>query len=141
MRSLGLSLSLCLLPALATVQTTPKAGSAERKAIMDALRLPIEKALKKKVVFRVDHLKTHRGWAFLYGVPLQPNGKKFDYRGTPYAQAQKDGMFDENFCGLLKKEGAKWKVKSWRVGMTDVAWIGWDKQFGAPVSIFPTFGR
>src|SRR5688572_4324590 len=112
--------------------TTPKMGSPERKAIMDALRVPVEKALKKKVVFKADHIKMQKGWAFLYGVPMQPNGKKMDYRGTRWEQAIKDDMFDDNFCGLLKKEGGKWKVKRWIIGMTDVAWIGWDKEYKAP---------
>src|SRR5688572_26570100 len=86
--------------ALAQGATTPKMGSAERKAIMDALRVPIQKKLKKKIVFKVDHIKVQNGWAFLYGVPQQPNGKAMDYKGTQWESAIKDGMFDDNFCGL-----------------------------------------
>src|SRR5687767_9558593 len=82
---------------LAQRAATPKMGSPERKAIMDALRVPIQKKLKKKVVFKVDHIKVQNGWAFLYGVPQQPNGKAMDYKGTVYEQAIKDGMFDDNF--------------------------------------------
>jgi hypothetical protein len=137
---LTFSLSLVAVLAFAQGAVTPKMGSAERKAIMDAMRVPVEKALKKKVVFKVDHIKMQNGWAFLYGVPQQPNGKKMDYRGTQWEQAIKDGMFDDNFCGLLRKQGGKWKVKTWRIGMTDVAWIGWDKEYKAPKGIFPAMG-
>lgn len=137
--TLTLLLGLCAAFVLGQGAATPKKGSPERKAIMDALRVPVEKVLKKKVVFKADHIKTQNGWAFLYGVPMQPNGKKMAYRGTPYEQAEKDGIFDDNFCGLLKKEGGKWKVKRWIIGMTDVAWIGWDKEFKAPKGIFPSF--
>jgi hypothetical protein len=137
---LTLSLSLVAVLAFAQGAVTPKMGTPERKAIMDAMRVPVEKALKKKVVFKVDHIKMQNGWAFLYGVPQQPNGKKMDYRGTQWEQAIKDGMFDDNFCGLLRKESGKWKVKTWRIGMTDVAWIGWDKEYKAPKGIFPAIG-
>ena len=132
----GLLVAPCLL---AQGPTTPKAGSAERKAIMDALRVPIQKTLKKKLVFKVDHLKVQGGWAFLYGVPQQPGGKKMDYKGTRYQDAIDSEIFDDNFCGLLKKQGSKWIVKDWRLGMTDVAWDGWDKHYGAPKGIFPKF--
>src|SRR5688500_18958272 len=134
------SMTFAAVLVLAQGAVTPKMGSPERKAIMDAMRVPVEKALKKKVVFKVDHIKMQNGWAFLYGVPQQPNGKKMDYRGTQWEQAIKDDMFDDNFCGLLRKEHGKWKVKTWRIGMTDVAWIGWDKDYRAPKGIFPPMG-
>ncbi len=71
---------------------TPPPGSAERAAILEALRAPVQKGLKKKVVFKVDHLKLQNGWAFLRGVPQQPGGKPMDYRGTPYQRAKQDGL-------------------------------------------------
>jgi hypothetical protein len=36
---------------------TPDKGSAERKAITDALRVPVQKKLKQEVIFKVDHLQ------------------------------------------------------------------------------------
>lgn len=115
---------------------TPKAGSAERKAIMDSLRVPVEKRLLKSVVFKVDHLKVQNGWAFMRGVPQQPNGRAMDYRGTGYEQAQKDGIFDDWICALLRKQGAKWQVVQFVIGATDVVYIGWDEKYKAPSAIF-----
>lgn len=134
-----ISLGLLLFTAVALCQKayTPKVGSPERKAIMDALRVPIQKTLKKKVVFKANHFKVLNGWAFVYGEPLQQNGKPMDYKGTQYQEAIDLDMFDSNFCGLLKKQGKKWIVKDWRLGMTDVGWEPWSKQYGAPRSIFP----
>src|ERR1044072_3902091 len=83
---------------------TPKQGSSERKALMDALRVPVEKDLNKKVVFKVDHLKVQGDWAFMRGVPQQPNGARMDYRGTAYQQAIKAGFFDDWICALRSEE-------------------------------------
>lgn len=47
----------------------PEKGSAERKAILDALRVPVEKQLKQPVIFKIDHLKVQNNWAFLTGRP------------------------------------------------------------------------
>jgi hypothetical protein len=115
---------------------TPKPGSPERKQMMDALRAPVEKALKKSVEFKVDHLKVKSGWAFMRGVPQQPGGKKMNYRGTEYQSAIEDGVFDDWICALLKKENDKWKVVRYVIGATDVVFDGWDKEFGIGSEIF-----
>src|SRR5260370_37398386 len=72
---------------------SPDKGSAERKAITDALRAPVEKKLKQGVIFKIDHLKVQSGWAFLLGAPRRPDGARIDYRDTPYADAYQAGMF------------------------------------------------
>jgi hypothetical protein len=115
---------------------TPAPGSDERKAVMDALRAPVERELKKRVIFKVDHLKLQSGWAFVRGVPEQPGGKAMDYRGTEYQEAIRQGVFDNWFCALLRKQGGKWKVVVYSIGATDVVYEGWDKQYKAPPGIF-----
>jgi hypothetical protein len=115
---------------------TPKQGSTERKALMDALRVPVEKDLNKKVVFKIDHLKIHGNWAFMRGVPQQPNGARMDYRGTAYQQAIKAGFFDDWICALWKNQNGKWQVVRYVIGATDVVYEGWDKEYGAPAAIF-----
>jgi hypothetical protein len=115
---------------------TPKSGSVERKALMDALRIPVEKELGKKVVFKIDRLKVQGGWAFMRGIPQQANGKAMDYQGTPYQEAIKEGMFEDGFCGLLKKQDDKWTVVIYQIGGTDVPWVGWSEEYKAPAAIF-----
>lgn len=129
-------LMMCVMASAQTNAYTPEPGSIERKAIMDSLRLPLEKELKQKIVFKVDHLKVKDGWAFMRGVPQQPDGKKVNYKNTPYQEAINDGIFDDWICALLHKEGGKWKVTIYTLGATDVPYIGWDKEFNAPSSIF-----
>ena len=136
-RQLVVALFLSLLSGGGSAQvTTPTAGSAERKAIMDSLRAPVEKRLRKKVVFKVDHLKVEGGWAFLRGVPQQPGGKAMDYRDTGYAGAIREGIFDDWICALLRKQGSRWEVVTFVIGATDVPWVDWGERYKAPPGIF-----
>lgn len=130
------ALVLCV-SSFGLAQVTPKQGSPDRKAIMDGLRIPIEKDLKQKVIFQVDHLKLQGNWAFFSGKNLTTSGKKIDYRKTQYKEALEAGAFDDWTCALLKKNGKKWKVVTYAIGATDVVWDGWYQQYGAPKSIFP----
>jgi hypothetical protein len=136
--TLVLSLFSTLLCASTTVaQYTPEKGSVERKAITDALRVPVEKKLKQSVVFNIDHLKVQDDWAFMLGAPRKPNGEKPNYSKTSYAEAQRLGMFDDNISALLHKVRGRWKVVKYVIGATDVVYIEWDKQYRAPSGIFP----
>ena len=131
---------LLLAPLVALAQQsstyTPKPGSRERKAILDALRPPVQKALKQKVIFEVQRLKVQNGWAFVMGVPRQPNGKPVDYRKTAYQAAIKEGMFDGSVLALLRKRSNQWRVVTYALGPTDYPADGWDKEFKAPRAIF-----
>jgi hypothetical protein len=115
---------------------TPKPNSIERKQILDALRMPVEKELKKSVVFKVDHLKVQNDWAFMRGVLKRPDGRRMDYKGTAYEEAIKEGVFDDWVCGLMRKEEGKWRVVSYAIGATDVVYEGWDEEYKAPTEIF-----
>ncbi|HKE59807.1 MAG TPA: hypothetical protein VKB46_24015 [Pyrinomonadaceae bacterium] len=67
---------------------TPAKGSAERQAILDALRGD------QQVTFQVHYLKVHRGWCWLDTTPL-------DKEGHPTA---------EGGPNLLHLENGSWKV-------------------------------
>lgn len=116
---------------------TPAKGSAERTAIMNALRVPVEKKLKKKAIFAVNNFNVQGNWAFLDGTPQKPDGSEMDYRGTEYQEAIDAGMFDSNVFALLKKTGGKWKVVTYQIGCTDVCYLPWAKDYKAPKAIFP----
>ena len=124
--------------AFAQKATTPVKGSKERTTILSALRVPVEKALKQKVQFDVETIKTQGNWAFVNGAPQNAAGEQPDYSKTEYKSAIEEGVFDNNFQALLKKTGGKWKVVTYLIGCTDVCWLGWDKEFKAPKAIFPS---
>jgi len=67
---------------------TPEKGSAERQAIMDALRG------NQNVIFQVNYLKVHNGWAWVDTTPLDSKGRA-TAEGGP---------------NLLHLENGKWKV-------------------------------
>lgn len=115
---------------------TPGPKEPARKLILDALRGPVEKELRQKVVFKVDHLKMQDGWAFMRGVPRQTGGAAIDYRGTTYDQARKDGVFDDWICALLRERAGRWEVVTYVIGATDVVYEGWEAEHKAPAGIF-----
>jgi hypothetical protein len=116
---------------------TPERGSAERKAIFDALRVPIEKELKQKIIFAPSQFKVFNDWAFVGGEPLAKSGGKPDYKGTVYEEDVESDMFDNNFFALLKKSDGRWKIIKYYIGCTDVCYLEWPKEYKAPKEIFP----
>ncbi len=121
---------------VATGPRTPERGSPERKAIVDALRPPTQKQLKQPVIFRIDHLKVQKGWAFVRAYPQKPDGGEIDYSNTVYQEAIDDGAFDGGVIALLKSVNGKWRVVEFVIGATDVPWVDWDKKHKAPKEIF-----
>ena len=114
---------------------TPEKGSAERKAILDALRVPVEKQLKQKIVFVTDKLNVQGTWAFVSGQPTTPSGDRPSFKGTVF-EGEED-MFDNNFFGLLRKKGRRWTVVTHALGCTDVCYADWWRRYKAPKAIFP----
>jgi len=114
---------------------TPEKGSPERKAILDALRVPVERDLKQKIVFVTDDLKVQGTWAFASGQPTKPDGSSPNLAGTEWADAP--DLFDNNFFGLLRKTGGKWRVVKYALGCTDVCYLDWWSRYKAPKAIFP----
>ena len=134
----GLALTLLLLvPSFAQTRVlTPAPGSPMRKAVLDALRVPVEKELGQAVVFKVDVLRVQGDWAFVRGVPQRPDGGAIDYTRTPYQEVRELGAFDDNFSALLRKDDGKWVVVVHSIGATDVAWEPWSDEYKAPKTIF-----
>lgn len=116
---------------------TPEKGSPERKAILDALRVPVEKELKQKIVFATDNFKVQGTWAFISGTPQIPGGGRPDYRNTVYWDAFESDAFDNNFFALLRRSGGKWRVVAKAIGCTDVCYADWWRTYKAPKAIFP----
>lgn len=127
----------CLCLATTPARAAKRPDRPELKAILDALRAPVEKKLKPPVLFKIDHISTQEGWAFMTGVPQRPGGKKIDYTKTPYAEQVKAGAFDDWIFALLRKRSGRWQVVDYTIGATDVGWMGWERKYRAPRAIFP----
>jgi hypothetical protein len=148
MRSLLFSLSLLLAaPALCPHAQAQSAAprdigktDAQRKPLLDALRGPVEKDLGQPVQFVVTTLRVQDGWAFVIATPQTKTGQPIDYAATRYAQAMADGVFDGGtIFALLKSDSDKadkWSVTEFVIGPTDVAYLAWPDQHGAPATLF-----
>jgi hypothetical protein len=108
---------------------TPPVNSAERKAILDALRPSFERDLKQKVKFDVSFFKVLDGWAFVLGTPQNAQ------TGKPI-RAERN--IDPDFCGLLHKNPqGEWTVIDHAAGFGDPFYASWVKSHKAPLTIFP----
>ncbi|MBK9214942.1 MAG: hypothetical protein IPM59_04985 [Chloracidobacterium sp.] len=130
-------LSLFTAGAMAQSVYTPARGSAVRKAILDALRVPVERELNQKIIFATEYFNVSGKWAFVGGDPQSPAGGRPNYRHTPYQEAINADMFDNNFFAVLKKTGTRWTVVHYAIGCTDVCYVDWWRRYKAPKSIFP----
>ena len=117
---------------------SPPAGSPERAAILDAARAPAERDLGKPVQFVVKQLEVLDAWAFVHARMQSPGGQAIDYAGTPYAEAAEHGLKSSSYAALLQRHGASWTAVTYSLGPTDVAWLGWAEQYGAPQALFET---
>ena len=136
----AVSLFVCLVvnaSALAQdAPQTPEPNSPARTAITNTLRVPVEKELKQKVVFRIRRLKVQNGWAFLDGEPQQPGGKSVNYRNRRHQTAIEAGAFDDGILALLRKDKGAWRVVVYDIGSTDYPAPSWQQKYKAPPGIF-----
>lgn len=113
-------------------------GDPLRRPILDALRPALQRDLDGQAMqFVVDRLRVQGDWAFYAGSIQQPNGRPIDFSQTRYASALKNGVFDgPGTYALLRRSAGGWRVVTFVVGPTDVAWLGWSDAHGAPDALF-----
>ena len=137
MRSRKLTLTLCfslVASALVFAQSayTPKPGSKERAAIMEALRVPAKRDLGRTVIFNVDVLRVVDDWAFARVSPTMPDGSEIDYSRTKFRKQVELGAFDPQGEALLRQTVDGWDVVEWTFGGTDVASVDWVEKYDLP---------
>ena len=114
---------------------TPAAGTPERKAIMDVLRVPVEADLRQKVIFKVQHLRIAGPWALARVVPLRPDGGDINYSKTRYREDMEEGAFDGEGEALLRRDGGGWRLLEWHFGASDTEVPMWLEKYGAPAAL------
>ena len=127
-------------PAPAMVQAAPRSvpvGDPLRKTLLDALRAPVADELNQPVQFMVDTLRVQGDWAFYAGTVQRPDGRPIDFARAGFAERIAEGMFDgPGTYGLMHRVGGRWTVTVHVIGPTDVAYLGWSDEYGAPASLF-----
>jgi len=92
---------------------TPKAGSKERKAILDVLRVPVARANGERPTFIKVNLKVSQRWAYVEADIEGAREKELD---TPHIEA------------LMSKTNNRWRI-------LESGWYGhqvskdWEKQY------------
>jgi hypothetical protein len=93
---------LCCVSALLAKPYSPRPGSAERKAILDALRVPIQREAGQTIVFYGVNIKVEKGWSWVSAISKDKTGKKLP-------------LGDLATQGLLHKVKGRWRVEHWGV--------------------------
>jgi hypothetical protein len=92
-------------------------ASAERKAVLDALRPGVEAKIGRGVEFVVQVIRVENGWAFVMADPQRKGGKRIE--GGRYFDD-----FDNMDClrvdAVLRKRGERWHLIDHAIGATDV---------------------
>jgi hypothetical protein len=96
------------------------AGSAQRKAIMDALRPAISRELRSPVEFVVRRVGVQDGWALVIAEPRRPGGGRINARHLPYYE-DRDGI---TVNAILRFRGGRWHLVDHAIGPTDVWYCG-----------------
>lgn len=114
---------LCWSPATAQSTYEPARGSAERKAVMDAVRPLMEARLHAPVEFVVNWMRVGNSWAFVGVSPQRPGGGVIDPKQT-YLADQADYMDGLHTYALLRHQYGRWNIIDFAIGPTDVFWDG-----------------
>jgi hypothetical protein len=106
----------------------PQPGSQEREGIMDALRKPFLTTFKKRVIFKVYHLKVSEGYAYL-------GAQALDAQGKPVSDL---AVMEGGTQALLQKHDGRWKVLEWgNYTDTELEEECQRKYRKAPLAIYP----
>ena len=115
---------------------TPPKQTAERKAIIDAARVPIQLFLAQPTTFVVDILHTDGVWAYLEAHPIHPDDSPINWSITPYAEAISNGTMSDIVMVLMQYYEDRWTIVDYAIGPTGKYWTDWVDVFGVPKAMF-----
>ena len=109
---------------------TPPPGGPERRQLLDVIRPHVQREMAAAVVFHEVQLRVAGDWAFIYAEPRSSSGERFDaFRARCEC--------DDVIYALLRRRSGRWTIVKLVVGATDVSWVTWSEDYGAPRGIFP----
>lgn len=121
-------LGVSVVQAVNVPLSTPAPGTATRKAILDAVRVPTMRHFSQKLIsFKVVDLKVGGGWAFVRARPLNA--------ANEYLRQETTGA--PEVWSVLHLQRGQWKVRRWAMP-TDVISETWEEDFPqAPRNLWP----
>ncbi len=120
----ALALGLALPPRApaqpgASANAPPAAGSAQRRAILDALRPAVERRFGPPVEFVVHSIQVRGGWGVVMAHPQRPGGQRID--AARYFPANDLEFMDGiTVTAVLRFERGRWRLVDHAIGATDV---------------------
>ena len=132
MRGLLAALLLALVPAgvpeaagRSRVNATAPAppGSAQRRAILDALRPAVEARFGPPVEFVVTRIQVRRGWAVVMADPQRRGGGRID-PGRHFGAEDLEFMDGITVTAVLRFVDGRWRHVDHAIGATDVWYCG-----------------
>lgn len=105
--------------------TEVKKGSKLRKELFDKLRPKISKMVAGKKLMFSGSLKTYRNWAFF-------SGRTVDEKG---ASMQLGELKNSDTVALWLRTRDGWQLVDFSGGHSDVFYVVWPEQYGAPRSL------
>ena len=101
-------------------------GSAQRRAILDALRPAIEQRLGPDIEFVVRDIRVDGRWAFVNADPQRRGGGRID--GRHYFGEDFDNMDGLAVTALLEFREGRWFLMDHSIGATDAWYCGLDHE-------------
>lgn len=116
--------------------TSVDPSSPEGVSILAVATADLVGQLGKPARLHAIDIKEADGWAFVDSSIQAPDGRPFDYAGTPFAEAAAHHMKSNKYVALLHQDEQPWELIASRVGPTDVFWANWSQEYGAPQAVF-----
>jgi hypothetical protein len=128
--------SACSPPPAAPSASTPTA-SEQSAAMLAALTPVIATEIGQPVRLEPKQVNVQGEWAWVWVQPHRPDGGAIDWSTTALASRYENGVMDESggAYALLKQENGAWRVVTHVIAPTDVAWLSWAADYGAPAEI------
>jgi hypothetical protein len=134
MRLLAAAVAVALhaLSGAAAAQPCHTAQGTERRAVLDATRVPVERAMEHSVELVVKQIRVCGDWAFVIADMQKPGGAEINWSETICSGDV------SHLVGALLKNGNdnRWRVKAYELCPTDVPWVDWAAKFNAPAALW-----
>lgn len=102
---IALAMGATMNPAFA--QAAPlhmHAGDTGYSQLLETASAPLHATLGNGASLRVERLDRLGNWAFVLGTLRATDGRRFDYRDTPFAEAAAQGGVSDVYVALLHRE-------------------------------------
>lgn len=124
-------------PATTETPIAPAATSENSAALLSVLTPVVAAEIGVPVRLEIKQVNVQDEWAWIAVQPLQTDGSAIAWSTTALASRYENGAMDESggAYALLKQENGAWRIVTHVIAPTDVAWLSWPAEYGAPAEI------